>query len=255
MIRNFQAQVCRPRAELLSSRSQRVFISLEAYQRMLLYVDIAQKEVGWLGTVGQLTANDFLIEQVFLLDQIVGDQETVLSADGLSGLMEEMVVNGGDSGFEKANRLRFWGHSHVHMETHPSVTDERTMGRFCGEGHPWYIRGIFNKQGEANFTIYFYDRGYRVTNLPWMICDPEAKIVFHASRRDQHVQRLCSHWEVADQAALLADAISVNGWQGVDIPLRELLPKEELYCEVFEEFGRKVKERCSARPRQRSVHC
>lgn len=251
---NFQSHVSNPRAELLSSKSPRVFISLEAYQRMLLYVEIGQKEVGWLGSVREFSKSDFLIDEVFLLDQVVGDKENVLSADGLTVLVQDLVEQGGDAGLEKANRLRFWGHSHVHMRTCPSDTDERTMGRFSSEGVPWYIRGIFNKHGQARFSIYFYERGYRITDVPWLICNPEAKVIFHSCKVDTGCERPAHWWDHHDRASVLPDGLSAEGWEKLDIPARGLLPDQRLYDEVFSEFCLKVRERDSG-ARRRRTHC
>jgi hypothetical protein len=153
-----------PRADLLG-KSPRVLISPAAYQRMLLYVEIANKEVGWLGTV------------TFLLEQEVTATETELSVDGQNKLVCELLEKGDDAGVERVNRLRFWGHSHVRMGTSPSGTDESTMNRFGNEGLPWYIRGIFNKLGRGSFAIYYYDRGYRILDAPWAVWTKEKGII------------------------------------------------------------------------------
>lgn len=146
-------------------------ISRSAYNKMRLYVEIADKEVGWLGTAVRLPGGDFRITDVFLFQQEVTSVETEISADGLAEFATEILARG-EQGTEIWNNLRFWGHSHVRMGTSPSGTDERTMATFQGAGHPWFIRGIFNKLGRAEFAIYLFDSGVRVCDAEWSIYDP-----------------------------------------------------------------------------------
>lgn len=150
----------------------RVFITPEAYKRMCLYVELAEKEVGWLGTVRMTRDGDFLIENTYLLEQEVTATETELSSEGQALLVEELLAKG-DAGFEEVNRLRFWGHSHVRMGINPSGTDESTMDRFFEEGLPWYVRGIFNKKGRAEFCVFLYEQGIRIDDVPWFVVDPK----------------------------------------------------------------------------------
>lgn len=170
----FRPRYTNPRIELLTA-PPKVIISAEAYKRMLLYVEIGDKEVGWLGTVKLLPSGNFFIDQTYLLDQEVTPTETELSTEGLGKLMEELINKGGSDSADTINRLRFWGHSHVRMGVSPSGTDENTMRRFGREGIPWYIRGIFNKVGDAQFAIYRYEDGYRILEAAWEVWDPNTK--------------------------------------------------------------------------------
>lgn len=159
-----------PRAQLLKTPKASVMITVEAYQKMRLYVEIAGKEVGWLGTVSLLEDDVFLIHDTFLLEQEVTAAETELSSEGQTRLVEDFLAEG-EAGFDKINQLRFWGHSHVRMGTSPSYTDENTMRRFMDEGMEWYVRGIFNKLGRAEFTVYFFDMGLAFCDVPWCVID------------------------------------------------------------------------------------
>jgi len=160
------------RAELLyDPPTPTVYISPDAYKRMCLYVELAPKEVGWLGTISKRANGDFFIEEVFLVEQEVTSVETELSVEGSEKLVLELL-EGGDPGLDKANKLHFWGHSHVRMGTSPSGTDESTMMRFSREGHEYYVRGIFNKMGRGCFDVYYYQEGYRLLDVPWAVQDP-----------------------------------------------------------------------------------
>ncbi len=197
----------RPRASFLPKsepKKPRIIVSRQAYALMTLYVEIAQQEVGWLGTVKRLPSGDFLIEKCFLFKQQVHETETEISNEGFSDLSMELLdgVEEGDEADWDVNKLRFWGHSHVHMGTSPSMTDERTMltdygagrsantgqPRFCFEdsGYPWVIRGIFNKYGEVNFAIFLYTEGLKFEDVEWTVEDPTPEIIaFHEAADDR----------------------------------------------------------------------
>lgn len=185
-------------------KKPRVIISRQAYAQMNLYVEIAKQEVGWMGTVKRLDNGDFFIEKCFLFRQNVHETETEISNEGFSELSMELLdgaVEENEAEWD-VNKLRFWGHSHVYMGTSPSITDEQTMlsnygtgrssntgqSRFCFEdsGYPWVIRGIFNKLGEANFSIYLYEEGYRFDNIEWTVEEPSAEqIAFHKAEDER----------------------------------------------------------------------
>jgi hypothetical protein len=166
-----------PRAELIfTPPAPTVYVSPVAYMVMCLIVELAPKEVGWLGTVSKRPDGNFMIEEVFLVEQEVTSVETELSADGCAKLVMELL-EGGEPGLERANKLRFWGHSHVRMGTSPSGTDELTMKHFASEGHEFYVRGIFNKLGRSTFDVYYFDKGYRILDVPWAVMDPRTDTV------------------------------------------------------------------------------
>ncbi|HEY9788364.1 MAG TPA: hypothetical protein V6D17_23445 [Candidatus Obscuribacterales bacterium] len=171
----------RPRLDLLKD-GPRVLVSPEAYMRMCLYIELAPKEVGWQGTVTRLPNGDFFIEKTFLLEQEVTSVETELTVRGREKLTMDLLEKGGE-GLEEANRLRFWGHSHVRMGTHPSGTDENTMRQFQQENLPWYIRGIFTKLGKGQFTVYLFEEGIRIWDASWAVWDPHKGILLDGSAR------------------------------------------------------------------------
>lgn len=177
----FKVHTFQPRAELLG-RTPRVLISPDAFKRMCLYVEIGALEVGWLGTVTRTQNGDFLIGTTYLLEQDVSPTETILSVDGINALAMALCEQG-EEGMKALSSLRFWGHSHVRMGTSPSGTDEQTMERFGREGHEWYVRGIFNKRGRAEFTIYLFDKGVRINDAPWEVFDPVKNQVIPTRKR------------------------------------------------------------------------
>lgn len=149
----------------------KVLVAREAYQRMLAIVDIADKEVGWLGTATQQGRN-FLIEEIFLFRQEVSAVTTEISPEGLAEVAQEILTTRPEDGVEVLNNLRFWGHSHVRMGTSPSGQDEAQMAEFAGSGHPWFIRGILNKLGRMEFSLFLYQSGVKILDAEWEIVEP-----------------------------------------------------------------------------------
>ena len=144
----------------------RIFINPEVYDTMYHIVDLAEGEVGWLGTVKVLPSGAYLIEEIFLLQQEVSMVTTDLSKKGKSELIKELISKGGD---EKLDRLYFWGHSHVDFGTTPSPKDEAQFRKFEDDGCPYMIMGIFNKLGRAEFTFFDFEAGVRIDDVRWSI--------------------------------------------------------------------------------------
>jgi hypothetical protein len=91
-------------------------------------------------------------------------------ADGLAEFATELLSR--PDGMEIVNRLCFWGHSHVNMGTSPSGQDESQMETFKESGHPFFIRGILNKAGRMEFTIFLYESGVKIVDPEWAIYEP-----------------------------------------------------------------------------------
>jgi hypothetical protein len=163
----------RPRAEFLRSpKTPRILISEHAYRRMCLIVELAPQEVGWLGTVERMPSGNFYIDEIFVPEQDVTGTETDPTDEGQFKVMNELAEMG-EEGMQKIEKLRFWGHSHVRMMTTASGTDENTPLNYQRLGLPWFIRGIFNKLGRAEFTVYLFEEGYRFLDVPWIAVDAQ----------------------------------------------------------------------------------
>lgn len=173
----------------MASALPRVFLSRLAYNKMWHYVDIADKEVGWLGAVRE-EGRDFLIEDVFLLKQQVSASETELSTQGLAEFGQELLSQ--ENGAELCDRIRFWGHSHVNGTTSPSVQDERQMDALRDSGFPYFIRGILNKSGKMEFTIVFYETGVKIVDAEWQLAE-EADDALRAGIEAEFKEKVTSH--------------------------------------------------------------
>lgn len=156
--------------------SPRILLTRGAYDTQYYIVDEAPEEVGWLGTVKREGMN-FLIEEVFLFEQEVSGTQTKLDEEAVGKFFAELASQPG--GIEKANSIRFWGHSQHHMGTNPSGSygaddygDLAQMFRF-GDAADYFVMGIFDKAGHIRFDIYFYDLGVKVEDVEWNLYEPE----------------------------------------------------------------------------------
>lgn len=165
--KNFLPHDFSPKAELIGA-PPRIFLSRIAYEKIWHYVDLAPEEVGWFGIVREVSGG-YLIEDVFLVEQKVGAVSAELTAAGMAAVGLEILKR--PDAAEILPRIRFWGHSHVDMPTNPSFTDEEQMMNFRKSRHPYFIGGIFNKQGRAEFVIYFYDKGLKICDAEWSLAE------------------------------------------------------------------------------------
>lgn len=144
-----------------------VYLTRKVYSELFHIIDLSDDEVGFLGTVTKTTYGNFLIDEVFILKQEVTAGSTELSEEGIADLTQELLQR--EDGVDTVNSIRFWGHSHVRMGTSPSGQDDHQMELFEKNGCPWFIRGILNKLGRMEFTIFFFDSGVKIVDAPWAI--------------------------------------------------------------------------------------
>jgi hypothetical protein len=131
-----------------------LFILPEARQKMELYCDLSEGEIGWLAFVERFDKDGFLITDCALLEQEVHSTTTEITAEGLLKFWDSVPA-------ERHETIKLWGHSHVNMSTSPSGQDDSQMEYFK-DGNPWFIRLITNKKREYHIDIYDYQNGIKV---------------------------------------------------------------------------------------------
>lgn len=153
----------------IKGSTPRILVSKDAYEDMFQLVDIVQKEVGWLASVEKID-NDYLIKEIFLLEQKSHSTTCKITEEGMGNWAMEMM-NAREDGMDVVNSIRFWGHSHVWMGTSPSGQDEDQMQIFSKSCEDFFIRGIMNKSGRMEFTLYLYESGIEIHDVSWSIYD------------------------------------------------------------------------------------
>ena len=142
-----------------------IWVAPLALDKMALYVQGCDKEIGWLGRVEKQDMN-FIILDTYLFKQEVNATTCEISPEGLSEFIMETLTADPAEGMEIVNNLRLWGHSHVNMGVSPSGQDDTQIKSFQ-EGNPFFIRVIDNKLGEMEFCIYDFENAITYKNVKW----------------------------------------------------------------------------------------
>ena len=104
----------------------KLYFLQRAYDKMRLYVELCEDEIGWLGYVDKLPDDaGYMVTDVFLLDQEVHGATTEISPTAIIDYYNSLDEEGRDN-FLK--RCKIWGHSHVNMAPTPSGQDD-DMGK------------------------------------------------------------------------------------------------------------------------------
>lgn len=149
-----------------------VVVELEAYKKMKCYIDLCNKEVGWLGTAYKY-GNEIRITDVFLFDQEVHATTCELTPAGIADFVTNLYMSmESDEAMEISNNLTCWGHSHVNMGVSPSGQDDIQLRSFASSGHEWFLRVIGNKRGEFEYTYIDYNNGIEIRDVDWRIDIP-----------------------------------------------------------------------------------
>ena len=128
----------------------KLYISADAYVKMLLYVRDTQTEIGWHGTVMHTEdRKSYWITDVMVYPQTVTGATVNTDQEEYEKWLEALP----DDTF---NHLRFQGHSHVNMATSPSGVDERYYEDMIQPlaNNGYYIFLIMNKSGDTMWRIY-----------------------------------------------------------------------------------------------------
>ena len=132
----------------------KLYFLQRAYDKMRLYVELCEDEIGWLGYVDKLPDNaGYMVTDVFLLDQEVHGATTKISPTAIIDYYNSLDDAGRDNFLKKC---KIWGHSHVNMAPTPSGQDDDMGKELSKDVEDFYIRLITNKRGEYNVT--FYDK-------------------------------------------------------------------------------------------------
>lgn len=148
----------------------KLYVSHLAYNKMRYYIDICDKEIGWLGVAVRNEVNPTIIHlsDVFLFHQEVNSTTCEITEEGLAKFVGYVFENYSD---EQAmficNNLKVWGHSHVNMGVTPSGQDDTQINLFRQNEAQWFIRIIGNKRGEINITFYDFVNCVKVSNMEW----------------------------------------------------------------------------------------
>jgi len=126
-----------------------VWLTPEAYKKILALVTEFSDEVAWHGTVSRSGDNEFTIEDVFVYPQEVTGSTVNTDQKEYSKWLYELD----DDTF---NKIRMQGHSHVNMGVSPSGVDDKHRQQILDQLEPdmFYIFMIWNKSLTVHMLIY-----------------------------------------------------------------------------------------------------
>ncbi len=161
------------RAELLRMpESPAIEISLQALVKMYFYVHHIGLEVGWLGTVNELVPGSaYVIDDVFLFDQTVSAGHMDITSEVMYEFVSSLAGQPNEDYI--FNNTKFWGHSHVEGGVYPSPQDNLQMDMFGDIGATYFVRGILNRRGDINFSLYDWRAGIAYHNVEWAVEEGE----------------------------------------------------------------------------------
>ena len=146
-----------------------VYVTEDAIEDMYILIDEAVGEIAWLGAVEKI-GSDYLINKIYLIKQSVSAAHADLDNAAYAALVSEVLS--GPGGTEEANKIAFWGHSHATMDVFTSGVDLQTIADSAAGGGDVFISGIFNKAGNALFTIALPHLGVTYKDVAWRIYNP-----------------------------------------------------------------------------------
>ena len=152
--------------KLIHKYEPKVYISNDAYNKTMEYINQSSQEIGWLATAERVD-KDFYIEDTFLFKQEVSCVTTEIKEDGLNEFAMELMQH--ENGVEIWNKMRVWGHSHVNMGTNPSGQDNDQMKLFLENPNDFFIRIIGNKKEEFKIDIWDFQKGLIYENAEFTI--------------------------------------------------------------------------------------
>ena len=138
----------------------KVNLSVQAYQKMKIWVQMAQGEISWLGTVSESRNKDgqfeaFLIEDIHLLKQVCSGAHTSLDDESVGQFLAEIVRKG-----EDISKIKAWIHSHGSLKCFWLNTDEDCISGLANSSY--LISLVTNKDGNILARIDIF-RPFHVT--------------------------------------------------------------------------------------------
>lgn len=162
-----------------------ISITPSALAKSLAYVDLCDKEVGWLAHITK-ECNNYIIDECFLPKQEVTGASCEFTEDGLADIMFNLIsVEGADY----YDEVRCWCHSHVNMPTSPSGQDMKQILQW--KDSEYQIMIIFNKQGEAHAEFYNFKDKIVFNNLPVELYNPDKKRCYNDAK--QELERMVTY--------------------------------------------------------------
>lgn len=115
-------------------------VSVEVWRKLHTYVQLCPIEISGFGTISQVGALTFRLEDVFIFEQEASDVHVTVSNEVMHRQLYQL-----DQAGLKVSTIRFQWHSHVTMAAYMSGTDEANINNYPGD---WMLSLVTNKFGD-----------------------------------------------------------------------------------------------------------
>lgn len=125
-------------------------------------------EVGCLGIVREADGA-FIIDEIFYPKHCLVTSTTCeIAPEGEVEIAQYLIDK---DRVDDVAKVRFWGHSHHTMGTTPSGQDDEQALQKMNNNGAYFIRAIFNKNGEMSVSFFDHDRQLKFENVKWSVCE------------------------------------------------------------------------------------
>jgi len=130
-------------------RNVTVWLTMEAYRKIIALVIEFSNEVGWHGTVSRINDSEFVIEDIFVYPQEVTTSTVNTNQEAYTEWLYEL----NDDTF---NNIRMHGHSHCNMGVSPSGVDDNHRQKILDQLEPdmFYLFMVWNRSLAIHTLVY-----------------------------------------------------------------------------------------------------
>lgn len=121
------------------------------FERIAEYVRQINAEIGMFGYVTMTDAGDFVVDEVFLVEQTVSGSSVDFADSGLEYAIQKAIED------DRIDDLKFCCHSHVDMAAFWSNTDEDMIEGMNNGMTPYLVSLVINKSHETKQRVDFFN--------------------------------------------------------------------------------------------------
>jgi len=208
-----------------------VWLTQEAYRKIVALVMNFASEVAWHGTVTRLGNNEFVIEDVFVYPQEV----TGATVNTDQKAYTEWLYSLDDDTF---NQIRMQGHSHVNMGVSPSSVDDKHRQQILDQLEPdmFYVFMIWNKSLTVHTLIYDIARNilYEDNDVSVKLIDDTEMDAFlaDANKKVQKPTTRTAPTNKKNRGGSKKQKIAQIGLSGIDVDFDEVSVGEHEDCSL-----------------------
>lgn len=131
--------------------NSKLILPEQVREQIFDYVDLVDVEIGMWGYVTMTDDADFLVDEVFLVEQEVTGTSVDFADAGFAYAIEKAAAD------DRLQDLLFCCHSHVNMGAYWSSTDEKMIEDMNNGMTPYLVSLVVNKKRESKQRVDFFN--------------------------------------------------------------------------------------------------